>query len=89
MNHLIAGVRRIIVSEKLMSITVKGKNHTWSFDTYADPVYLDEWLDDGLEIYEVSNSIPMWVVEYGLVKPWCFMQDIFNLNNPFKSGDTK
>jgi len=69
---------------KLLSITVKGKNHNWSFNFYDDPKYLKEWRQDGLDIVEIENTIPLWVVDFKLTKAWCFFQDIFNFKNPFK-----
>lgn len=71
------------MSNKLMSITVRGAAHTWSFEFYANPKYLDEWVADGLDIVLVENVVPMWVADYGLVRQWCFMQDIFNFKWPW------
>jgi hypothetical protein len=77
------------MSKKLLSIAVKGKNSWWGFDFYADPKHLKEWRDDGLDIVEIENTIPMWVVDIGLTHQWCFMQDLFNLKNPFSKKDNK
>jgi hypothetical protein len=71
------------MSKKLMSITVNGKEHTWSFNFYADPQYLDKWQADGLDIVQIENVIPMWVWEAGLTKPYCWLQDIFNFKWPW------
>jgi hypothetical protein len=62
---------------KLLTLTVKGKHKTWIFPFYADPKYLDEWCEDGLEVNEVCNTIPLWVPAWG-IRLWCFMQDVFN-----------
>ncbi len=72
------------MSKKLLSVTVKGNDKTWSFNFYEDTKYIDEWRKDGLVIDEILNVIPVWVVNMGLTRPWCFMQDIFNFKNPFK-----
>lgn len=45
--------------EKLLSVTVKGKEKTWAFNFMADPQYLDEWREDGLKIDEVVASYPV------------------------------
>ena len=63
---------------KLLSIEVKGKTKVWSFKFYADPKYIEQWREEGLEINEVINTIPEWVVEYGLTGFWIFFQDLFN-----------
>lgn len=63
---------------KLMSVEVQGKKHKWSFEFYGDPKYLDEWREDGLEINEIVNTIPVSVVNAGLAGIWIKAQDIFN-----------
>ena len=68
------------MGKKLMSVTVRGKQHKWGFNFYGDPQYLDEWLKDGLEVYEIAHVIPMWVVELGLASWWCRLQNWFNFN---------
>ena len=72
------------MSKKLYSITVTGDTKTYSFDTYVDPRYIDEYRAEGIDIDEIVNTIPQWVVDIGMLKPWVFMQDIFNFKNPFK-----
>lgn len=72
------------MAKKLLSITVKGNNHEWSFTIIEDPRHLKKWRNDGLEINELMNIIPEWVVDFGLTKPWVFFQDSINFNNPFK-----
>lgn len=71
------------MSKKLMTISVGGKHKKWIFEVYADPKYLDEWRADGIEIDVLENTIPMWVVDAGAGKIWCFFQDLFNFKNPF------
>ena len=72
------------MARKLMFITARGKRSQWCFDVNADPKYLTEWQADGLEIYVVENSIPMWVAEAGMTRAWCFLQDVFNFRNPWR-----
>ena len=73
------------MSKKLMSVAVRGNNKEWSFNFYGDPKYLDGWRTDGLIVDEIENVIPAWVVNAGLIRPWCFFQDLFNFKNPFKT----
>lgn len=63
---------------KLLAVEIKGKEKNWSFDFYGDPKYLDEWREDGLEVVEICNTIPLWVHSMGLTSFWIFMQDLFN-----------
>jgi hypothetical protein len=63
--------------KQMCSITVKGKTKTWCFNFLADTKYLAEWEADGLEVYEVMNSIPDWAVDLGLTKPWVRVQDLW------------
>ncbi|WYW02613.1 hypothetical protein Peetri_00025 [Pseudomonas phage vB_PpuM-Peetri] len=39
--------------------------------------------DDGIELGILLNTVPEWVVDMGLLKPWCFLQDLFAFRNPF------
>lgn len=66
--------------KKLLSVEVKGQEKSWSFEFYGDPKYLDEWRQDGLEINEIVNTIPLWAIDLGLTKIWIFFQDLFNFN---------
>ena len=65
------------MAKKLMSLEVRGKDNYWSFNFYGNPKHLDHWRDDGLEINEIMNTIPEWVVDIGLIRPWMFFQDLF------------
>lgn len=69
---------------RLLMITVRGKQKHWEFDFYGDPKYIPEWRADGLEIDEIINVIPDWVPA-PLIKPYVFLQDVFNLRNPFRT----
>lgn len=75
--------------KKRMNIDVRGKCHEWSVKCDMSQAQIDAMRDDGIELFEVVNSIPMWVVELGLVRPWCFFQDVFNFRNPFENGGKK
>jgi hypothetical protein len=79
------------MAKKLLSIQVKGNQSEWAFSFYGDPKYLPEWRADGLDIVELENVIPAWVVDIGLLRQWVFMQDLFNFKNPFfsKAGKTQ
>lgn len=57
------------------SITVKGKENTYSFNFIADDKYWQEWLDDGLEVNKVVNTISPLVYKLGLTKLVCYLQD--------------
>lgn len=59
----------------LCSIAVRGKGHEWNFIFKADPKYLEEWRADGLEVYEVMNTVPEWAADIGLAHLWCRVQD--------------
>lgn len=70
--------------KKLYSLQVRGKSKEWSFDIIANPKHVEDWREDGLEIDEIINRIPEWVVDIGLTKLWIFIQDLYNFRNPFK-----
>ena len=66
------------MTKKLLSLSIKGKEKTWSFNFYGDTKYLKDWRNDGLEIDEVINTIPDWIVYMGFSRIWIFFQDLFN-----------
>lgn len=72
------------MSKKLMGIEVRGKRKTWGFHFYGDPQYIDEWRADGLNVNVIEAVIPEWVADLGLVRPWCFMQDLLSFRNPWR-----
>jgi hypothetical protein len=69
---------------RLMGLSVRGKSKTWGFMFYGDPKHIKEWREDGLDVSEIENTVPEWVADLGLVRPWCFLQDVFNFRNPFR-----
>jgi hypothetical protein len=73
------------MSKKLLSLTVRGSEKVWSFEFYGDPKYLEDWREDGLEVNQIVNTVPLWVADLKLVRHWCFLQDIFNFKWPFES----
>lgn len=72
---------------KRYSVTVRGKLKTWSFTIDARPEHVADWRADGLEVDELVNSIPEWVVDTGLTRAWVFFEDVFNFRWPFARGE--
>ncbi len=70
--------------KRLMEVEVQGKRCKWGFVFEGDTKHLADWRADGLVVDEVLNIIPDWVVNLGMVRPWCFAQDLLNFKNPFK-----
>jgi hypothetical protein len=66
------------------SVDVRGKQLEWSVTWNASQEQIDAMRADGIDIWMPENSIPAWVVDIGLLRPWCFFQDIWNFKNPFK-----
>ena len=60
--------------KSLMSLTVRGKQHEWSFTFTGDPCDLEEWRQDGLDVVEIVHVIPDWVVSLGLAWVWVLFQ---------------
>lgn len=61
------------------AITVRGKSGAeYSFNFKGQPEHLEGWLQEGFEINELLNSIPVWAQQIGLTRPWCAVQDAWN-----------
>lgn len=71
------------MSKKLYGLTIRGNQRIWLFDVYVDSRYVEEWRMDGIDIDDICNTIPVWIVNLGLTKAWCFLQDCFYFKNPF------
>lgn len=71
------------MAHKLLSIEVRGKRHSWCFTFYGDPKHIPEWEADGLTVVEVVNIIPGWLPTWA-IRPWVFLQDVFNFKRPWK-----
>lgn len=66
------------------TVFVRGKEKTWCIETMITPATAQDWRDDGLEVSECLNSIPVWAVNAGIpVRWWFFVQDVIRLRNPW------
>ena len=66
-------------SEKqLMILQIRGKNKLYNFTVRGNNELLEEQRDDGLDINPLVNIVPEWIVNIGLLHPWCFFQDLLN-----------
>lgn len=63
---------------RLYSITVVGRDKTWGFPVKGTEQDAQDWRDDGLEVWELTNTVPVWAQRLGLTKPWCGVQDAWN-----------
>ena len=72
------------MSKSLIGLEVKGRTKSWGFAFYGDPKHIPEWRADGLEVSEIEILIPVWVLNLGLARAWCFVQDLWNFKNPFR-----
>ena len=61
--------------KRLFSISVRGKQHEWSFSFRADERYLAGWRADGLVIHEIINQVPQIVADLGFTRIWIWLQD--------------
>ena len=69
---------------KLVSVEIRGQRSCWGVNWYATADQVEAMRADGIEVYEIENIIPSWIAEAGLVRPFVFLQDLWNLKNPFK-----
>lgn len=64
--------------QRLYSVTVRGKNSEWCWYRHGTPEHAADWRADGLEVVEIVNEGPGWVIGFGLLKPWCWLQDLLS-----------
>lgn len=72
------------MSAKHYEVTIRGKQSEWSLPIAGKVTKqtIADWRTDGLEIIEIHNSIPTWWLLPA--KIWCWIEDVFNFQNPFK-----
>lgn len=71
--------------KKSVTLSVRGRCSEWAIDCHMSQDQINAMIADGIEVFELHNSIPMWVADLGLARPWCFAQEVFNFRNPFSS----
>lgn len=60
--------------QKIYELTVHGKTKTYGFSIIIDPVYLEEYREQGLELDEILYTIPEWIVDFKLTRLWVWLQ---------------
>ena len=65
-------------------VDVRGNNSEWGIPSNLSARAIADIREDGLNIIVPENKIPFLIVDAGLLRPWCFFQDILNLKNPFR-----
>lgn len=66
-------------------LDVRGRSHTWGIEFFANDDQIKRMRDDGLDVCTLENSMPEWVFDIGLARAWCFVEDVWNFRNPFRS----
>lgn len=61
--------------KRLYTINVPGRNQTWGWYRWGTPEHAADWRADGLEVFEVVNTIPAWIVQFGLTRLWVALED--------------
>lgn len=78
------------MSERRLSVTVRGTNgRAFSFTCYADPGWIPEWQSAGIDVAEVINTVPEWLVRLSpawCVRAWIAAQDVIQFRNPWAGG---
>lgn len=69
--------------KKAVTLDIRGKQHRWSVDAVMSQRQIDDMRADGVDVGELINTVPEWAVDMGLLRPWCFVQDVWNFRNPF------
>ncbi|GEM81907.1 hypothetical protein [Meiothermus hypogaeus] len=62
--------------KRLYTIEVQGRHHSWGWYAWGTPQDVADWRADGLEVFEVLNVIPDWVVRLGLTRIWVAVEDL-------------
>ena len=66
------------MADQTYNLVIEGERKEWNFLVLGDEESVRAWRDDGLAVYEVVNTVPVWIADLGLVRVWCFLQDLFH-----------
>jgi hypothetical protein len=56
--------------------TIRGREYEWRAEVSEASV--DDMRADGIEVQEISNTIPDWAVDAGFGRFWIFVQDVWD-----------
>jgi hypothetical protein len=76
-SNRLASAKERDTMKKVLGITIQRKTKQWNFETVGDEKHIEEWRADGVQIDEVVNKIPEWIVIAGMSRIWCFFQNLF------------
>lgn len=65
-------------------IHMQGDTSLWGVQSDMTQEQIDAMRDDGIDVGIVGNVVPEWIVNVGLMRPYCFIQDCWNFKNPFQ-----
>lgn len=68
----------------LVTLSIKGKDFNWAVTADMPEHQIEAMRSDGVDVGLLQNTAPVWVVDLGLMRPWFFLQDLWNLKSPFK-----
>ena len=63
---------------KLVSVEIRGKYKRWSINCYASNEEIETMREDGLEVDEIVNSVPLWAYNLHISRLYIFLQDVWN-----------
>ena len=69
-----------------VALEIRGREKQWAVTADMSREQIAAMWEDGVDVGIIMNSGPGWVIDLGLWRPWCFLQDLWNLKNPF-NGD--
>ena len=69
--------------KKKVSLILRGRMSEWGVTCNMSQAQIDAMREDGFQVDEILNTIPLWVASIGLARPWVFCQDVWAFRNPF------
>jgi hypothetical protein len=66
------------------TLSVRGKQHEWGVVAPMSRDQISAMREDGIDVGILQNVVPAWVNDAGLLRPWCFFQNLWNFNNPWR-----
>lgn len=65
-------------------VDVRGQRSEWGIPADLSREAIESMREDGVNIIVPENTIPAWIVDIGMIRPWCFLQDVWSFKNPWR-----
>lgn len=57
-------------------VVMRGERHEWIM--VIGEAQAKGMMEDGIPVFEIANTVPVWAANLGLTRLWCRLEDLWN-----------